>query len=174
MFEVFFFVKKNISLLLKISRNYCFLEFTKLNKGIWICIKKRLMCRCFPVNFAKFLRTPFLQNTSIRLLLFVINAKWPNFFLITKIFVQNTDIWSFYVFRKLPYRCAGELLRLCNWLLESPEVFCKKSCSSKFHSIQRRTPLLNSLFNKKEAWGPATSLKRDSNIGVFLWILRDL
>ena len=25
--------------------------------------------RCFPVNFAKFLRTPFLQNTSGRLLL---------------------------------------------------------------------------------------------------------
>ena len=32
-------------------------------------IKKRLWHRCFPVNFAKFLRTPFLQNTSGRLLL---------------------------------------------------------------------------------------------------------
>ena len=30
---------------------------------------KRLWHRCFPVNFAKFLRTPFLQNTSGRLLL---------------------------------------------------------------------------------------------------------
>ena len=27
-------------------------------------INKRLLHRCFPVNFAKFLRTPFLQNTS--------------------------------------------------------------------------------------------------------------
>ena len=27
-------------------------------------LKKRLWRRCFPVNFAKFLRTPFLQNTS--------------------------------------------------------------------------------------------------------------
>ena len=27
-------------------------------------LKKRLWHRCFPVNFAKFLRTPFLQNTS--------------------------------------------------------------------------------------------------------------
>ena len=27
-----------------------------LNKGLWR--------RCFPVNFAEFLRTPFLQNTS--------------------------------------------------------------------------------------------------------------
>ena len=33
-------------------------------------LKKRLWHRCFPVNFAKFLRTPFLQNTSGRLLLF--------------------------------------------------------------------------------------------------------
>ena len=27
-------------------------------------LKKRLYHRCFPVNFAKFLRTSFLQNTS--------------------------------------------------------------------------------------------------------------
>ena len=32
-------------------------------------LKKRLWHRCFPVNFVKFLRTPFLQNTSHRLLL---------------------------------------------------------------------------------------------------------
>ena len=31
-------------------------------------LKKRLWHRCFPVNFVKFLRTPFLQNTSGRLL----------------------------------------------------------------------------------------------------------
>ena len=32
-------------------------------------IKKRLYHKCFPVNFAKFLRTSFLKNTSGRLLL---------------------------------------------------------------------------------------------------------
>ena len=32
-------------------------------------LKKRLWHRCFSVNFAKFLRTPFLQNISGRLLL---------------------------------------------------------------------------------------------------------
>ena len=32
-------------------------------------LKKRLWHRCFPVNFAKFLRTSFLQNTSRCLLL---------------------------------------------------------------------------------------------------------
>ena len=32
-------------------------------------LKSRLRHRCFPVKFTKFLRTPFLQNTSGRLLL---------------------------------------------------------------------------------------------------------
>ena len=32
-------------------------------------LKKRLWHRYFPVNFTKFLRTPFLQNSSGRLLL---------------------------------------------------------------------------------------------------------
>ena len=31
--------------------------------------KKRLWHRCFPINFSKFLRTPFLQNISGRLIL---------------------------------------------------------------------------------------------------------
>ena len=34
-------------------------------------LKKRLWHRCFPVNFAKFQRAPFLQNTSGRLLLLI-------------------------------------------------------------------------------------------------------
>ena len=29
-------------------------------------LKKRLWHRCFPVNFAKFSRIPFLQNTSLK------------------------------------------------------------------------------------------------------------
>ena len=33
-------------------------------------LKKRLWHRCFPANFVKFLRTPFLQTTSERLVLF--------------------------------------------------------------------------------------------------------
>ena len=33
-------------------------------------LNKRLRRRCFPVNFAKFVKTPFLQDTSGRLLLY--------------------------------------------------------------------------------------------------------
>ena len=38
-------------------------------------LKKRLWHRCFPVNFAKFLRTPFLWHTSQQLLL-TFNRCW--------------------------------------------------------------------------------------------------
>ena len=37
-------------------------------------LKNRLWHRCIPVNFAKFSRTPFLQNTSEWVLLFIKNT----------------------------------------------------------------------------------------------------
>ena len=42
------------------------------NKVAGFLLKKRLWHRCFPVNFAIFLITPFLHNTSGRLLLYFI------------------------------------------------------------------------------------------------------
>ena len=41
-------------------------------------LKKRLRHRCFPVNFAKFLRTPFAQNTSGLLLLWTTVSETSN------------------------------------------------------------------------------------------------
>ena len=38
-------------------------------------LKKRLWHSCLPVNLAKFLRTPFSQNTSGRLLLYILSRK---------------------------------------------------------------------------------------------------
>ena len=45
------------------------LLFNKVARRPATLLKKSLWHRCFPVNFAKFLRTPFLQNPSGRLLL---------------------------------------------------------------------------------------------------------
>ena len=59
-------------------------------------LKKRLWHSCFPVNFVKFLRTPFLQNTSGRLLpyisfylslVFMFSTLFPQPYLINSIFV---------------------------------------------------------------------------------------
>ena len=57
--------------------------------------KKRLLCSS--VNFAKFLRTPFLQNTSGRLLLS--HHKWVNGWLvIIKQFLKQFNKFSFFFF----------------------------------------------------------------------------
>ena len=48
------------------------LFFDKL-AGFW---KKNLRHRCFPMNFAKFLRLPFLQNTFRKLLLMIPVFYW--------------------------------------------------------------------------------------------------
>ena len=47
------------------GKHLCWISFNKVvGLKAWNCIKKRLQHRCFPVKFAKFLRTRFLQNTS--------------------------------------------------------------------------------------------------------------
>ena len=52
-------------------------------------LKKRLWRRCFPVNFVKFLRTPFLQNTSGRLLLSFGLNPFNNFCIGALAFIKN-------------------------------------------------------------------------------------
>ena len=53
------------------GKHLCQSPFFNKVAGLWrgILLKKTLWHRCFPVNFAKFIRTPFLQNTTGRLLL---------------------------------------------------------------------------------------------------------
>ena len=46
-------------------------------------IKKRLQHRCFPLNIAKFLRTPTLKNICERLLLFLQNTISSNLYFFT-------------------------------------------------------------------------------------------
>ena len=55
------------------------------NKVLATLLKKRLWHRCFPVNFAKFLRAPFLQNTSRRLLLQILLWGLHQSFLLPKL-----------------------------------------------------------------------------------------
>ena len=55
---------------------YQSLFFNKV-AGLKILLKKRIWLWCFPVNYVKFLRTPFLQNTSGRLILFRTICRHP-------------------------------------------------------------------------------------------------
>ena len=56
-------------------------------------LKKRLWHRCFPAIFVKFLRTPFVQNTSERLLLEFENGKQ---FQVVKKYSKIICNWSFF------------------------------------------------------------------------------
>ena len=48
------------------------LEFVQKQPPEVFCRKRRLQCRCFHVKFAKVLRTPILQNSCKRLLVFAL------------------------------------------------------------------------------------------------------
>ena len=52
-------------------------------------------------------------------------------------------------------------------------LLLQKRCSLKFRTIQKKIPVLESLFNKVAGLKAAALLKRDSNTGVFLRILRN-
>ena len=73
------------------------LEFGKLFNWIQIIIQLRLQGRCFLVNLAKFLRIPYLQNTSEQLLLgfsihlTVFATQW--FYLFLNMFYQGFQMW---------------------------------------------------------------------------------
>ena len=54
-------------------------------------LKKRLWEKCFPVNFAKCLRTPFLQNASVQL---VLTVKEKVFVHVQKPQVQSFSFYS--------------------------------------------------------------------------------
>ena len=87
-------------------------------------VKKRLWHRCFPVNFVKFLRTPFLQNTSGRLLLF--QSRWLKTF----------------VCRETSSNCKW--VKYFNQLLCSIFMIYDKTISGLLHSI------INGLFYKRQ------------------------
>ena len=63
--------------------------------------KKKLRHKCFPVNLAKFLRTPFLQNTSGRLLLLSAFQKQ-----LPEVFYEKRCSWKFRKIHKKHLRFA--------------------------------------------------------------------
>ena len=84
-------------------------------------LKKRLWHRCFPVNFSKFLRTPFLQNTSGRLLPTMRNpsSQWKDI-LINNDYVilkKNENTWMAEC--KI---CRGKYYK-SNWLKSKGKMF---------------------------------------------------
>ena len=78
---------------------------------------------CFPVNFAKFLRTPFLQNTSGRLLL----LRWRCKF---EMWLQSKRIYTPlpWPLRRLSYKLARLKQHHCNnsWEFKALQQMCSE------------------------------------------------
>ena len=75
-------------------------------------LKKRLWHRCFPVNFVTFLRTPFLQNTSGRLLLEIIE-KGSN----------NKGRYNLFIFQKMEKNWILNISSICIWLFTFSQLW---------------------------------------------------
>ena len=65
-------------------------------------LKKRLWHRCFPISFAKFLKTPFLQNTSRRLLLYGTSRFFAILTLQTLLY-KNMSTFHFFHLKYFPF-----------------------------------------------------------------------
>ena len=97
-------------------------------------LKKRLWCRCFPVNLVKFLRVPFLQNTSERLLL--LQQSWRPATLLKRDFNTGVFLWIFQNFWNSFFYWTKKI------------VVAFELCFSIRKNFQQRR-LVESLFNVK-------------------------
>ena len=145
-----------IFLLIRNSRQRCLRPATLLKKKLWH--------RSFPVNFAKFLRTLFSKEHIWKLLLFVLVVfKYIKKWIFQKVIGGLTQFRLNYVFQCRFRRCSKIenkfefivqvkiwCLRLVLSVFRSIHQRCsiKKSCSQKCRNIHRKTPVLESLFNK--------------------------
>ena len=103
-----------VSGIIKTSTFPIFISSTKLRPTS--LLKKRLWHRCFPVNFAEFLRTPFLQNSSRRLLLLLVS-------ILILSSSEKFDLHSISVeLEILPTQCQSKTLDICS-KNTSPETF---------------------------------------------------
>ena len=141
-------------------------------------LKKRLWYRCFPVNFAKFLRTPFLQNTSGRLLLTLIT--------ITK-FIKKPRNWRVHftanAIKKINWLTKFKVLstleakHLIHQLNEALMIFIFRSnqwrCSEKFRKFHRKTTVLESLFNKVAGLKACNFIEKRAQYRCSLWNLQN-
>ena len=86
------------------------------------------MHRCFPVNFVKFLRTPFLQNTSARLLL---QLGFRKCYLYSTVLLQSDHLMinKWIIMRYLEYLLLtyGRYLMYLSWLFVMTS-FCETEC----------------------------------------------
>ena len=142
-------------------------------------IKDRFQHRCFPVNIAKFLKTPTLKNICERLLLLIAIFSQENNHMqrcfdlpepklhkkLTCVMLVHSPQTAFH--KKIIYNFVWIYLGRSS----RPEVVCKKSVLRILQNSHENTCVRVTCLIKLQAWGLQLYSKRDSGTGVFLWIL---
>ena len=125
-----------------------------------ICLTrfKSLWYRCFPVNFTKFLRTPFLQNTSVRLVLHeahsYLDYNQRDFFWILSQVITSENIQSFTSFIQTPSRTfLLHVVNTQNQYIEQSRILQRNS-----KDTHREKALSNKI----------TVLTKNTNIGIWV------
>ena len=112
-------------------------------------LKKRLWHRCFPVNFVKFLRTPFLQNTSGRLLLsFEISKVFQTssrslcmFWSLNLCYVENTGLLNCFPQGKQRWNLMKKVQNLM-WMMSVATNNVSKKVIRPFRLLNRKIQVL--------------------------------
>ena len=136
--QAFIFANKTQLNTLQVSIFVIFLFFEKMQKQMApaALLKKRPWHRCFPVNFAKFLRTHFLKNTTgraaserISIIHFIFNfMPGTTLFLILK---DGFPCWFCLDFRASFTRIC--LQHLCLLNVEASHLFCSGNQIAGFY-----------------------------------------
>ena len=94
-------------------------------------LKNRLWHRYFPVNFVKFLRTPFLQNTSGRLFLKI--SRNPKNHSNIKTSVAEFVCYMYYEVNNLimPNMCNGNFIKVSLAEMKVSFIISKVTCATK-------------------------------------------
>ena len=161
-----------------------------------ILSKKRLWRRCFPVNFAKFLRTPFLtEHPRWLLLTLAVSVSVSTLYFLLDVFSFFTTLFHDY-WERIACKVGFPLVDFFHRKrLFSMRKFLiigniKKTPQIKSEAVAQRCTLnkmfleisgnfgkhlcQSSFLIKLQASGLELNWKRDSGSGVFLWILWSL
>ena len=108
-------------------------------------LKMRPWHRCFAVNFVKFLWTPFLQNTSGRLLLLKFKKIGQSFNMILEslsITMFRKQVWPWVLCENIVPALGNEYLEAFAWRRSVKKVFLKISKNSLDNSWARASFLI--------------------------------
>ena len=133
-----------------------FLEISQKFTRFATLLKRRLWHTCFPVNFAKILRTPFLQNTTWQLLLSLVSISLlqQNFFETTARMnvTHNPDhvsILFLWIFSVSLFLVLWKLQSLYHILKMKKCAFIKNLCVRNLKLVLKTIVLVTALMSSK-------------------------